>query len=247
MISLFRKIRQKLLSQNRVTRYLVYALGEILLVVIGILIALQVNNWNEQQKLQEKEKLYLSRLKEEAKWNIDILDNQIKLYQKNALNLDSIASFLSNSVPKNESLEIPAIPSFISAWKLKNSAYTELVSSGTLGVVISDLKLREMLDEIASFQTVTIQALNYWRDLSVADADLFQPYRIQKISLVNGDTTKTMSLDYEKMLGQSEVIAGLQFWSFTNQKFAGGIEEYRADFLRLLARIECLENNTCSN
>lgn len=51
MISFFRKIRQKLLSQNRVTRYLVYALGEILLVVIGILIALQVNNWNENRKV----------------------------------------------------------------------------------------------------------------------------------------------------------------------------------------------------
>ncbi|WP_146613668.1 DUF6090 family protein [Algoriphagus yeomjeoni] len=50
MISLFRKIRQKLLTENRVTRYLVYAVGEIFLVVIGILIALQVNNWNEERK-----------------------------------------------------------------------------------------------------------------------------------------------------------------------------------------------------
>jgi hypothetical protein len=50
MISFFRKIRQKLLSQNQITRYLVYALGEIFLVVIGILIALQVNNWNENRK-----------------------------------------------------------------------------------------------------------------------------------------------------------------------------------------------------
>lgn len=50
MISFFRKFRQKLLSQNRVTRYLVYAIGEIFLVTIGILIALQVNNWNEGRK-----------------------------------------------------------------------------------------------------------------------------------------------------------------------------------------------------
>ena len=50
MISFFRKIRQKLLSENRVTRYLAYAVGEILLVVIGILIALQVNTWNENRK-----------------------------------------------------------------------------------------------------------------------------------------------------------------------------------------------------
>jgi hypothetical protein len=53
MISFFRTIRLKLLSQNRVTRYLVYAFGEIFLVVIGILIALQVNNWNEGKKTLE--------------------------------------------------------------------------------------------------------------------------------------------------------------------------------------------------
>ena len=50
MITFLRKIRQKLIAQNKLTRYLVYALGEILLVVIGILIALQVNNWNEERK-----------------------------------------------------------------------------------------------------------------------------------------------------------------------------------------------------
>ncbi|MCL6257666.1 DUF6090 family protein [Aquiflexum sp. TKW24L] len=55
MISIFRKIRQKLLAENRVTRYLFYAIGEILLVVIGILIALQINNWNEGRKTKKFE------------------------------------------------------------------------------------------------------------------------------------------------------------------------------------------------
>ncbi|WP_026952516.1 hypothetical protein [Algoriphagus mannitolivorans] len=54
MISFFRKIRQKLLQQNRVTRYLAYAIGEIFLVVLGILIALQVNNWNEIPQLEKQ-------------------------------------------------------------------------------------------------------------------------------------------------------------------------------------------------
>lgn len=62
MISFFRKIRQKLLSQNRVTRYLVYALGEIFLVVIGILVALEVNNWNEEKKIRTFERDILSLL-----------------------------------------------------------------------------------------------------------------------------------------------------------------------------------------
>ena len=54
MLKLFRKIRKKLLTENRFTKYLIYALGEIILVVIGILIALQVNNTNEQKK-QDRE------------------------------------------------------------------------------------------------------------------------------------------------------------------------------------------------
>lgn len=52
MIKFFRKIRQKLLSEGKTGKYLKYALGEIILVVIGILIALQINNWNENRKVQ---------------------------------------------------------------------------------------------------------------------------------------------------------------------------------------------------
>lgn len=59
MINFFRKIRQQLLSQNKVSKYLLYAIGEIVLVVIGILIALSINNWNEQQKTINKEKRYI--------------------------------------------------------------------------------------------------------------------------------------------------------------------------------------------
>ena len=49
MIKFFRKIRQKLLTQNKFSKYLLYAVGEIVLVVIGILIALQINNWNQDR------------------------------------------------------------------------------------------------------------------------------------------------------------------------------------------------------
>jgi len=50
MIKFFRGIRQKLLSENKFSKYLLYAIGEIVLVVIGILIALQINTWNEDRK-----------------------------------------------------------------------------------------------------------------------------------------------------------------------------------------------------
>lgn len=61
MITLFRRIRAKFVDSGSVSKYLIYAIGEILLVVIGILIALQLNNWNEERKAQkfEQEILYL--------------------------------------------------------------------------------------------------------------------------------------------------------------------------------------------
>ena len=75
MITLFRRIRQKLIDSGSVTKYLLYAIGEILLVVIGILIALQVNNWNEAQNSRAYELRTLSEIKM-------ALDNGIPLFRK---------------------------------------------------------------------------------------------------------------------------------------------------------------------
>lgn len=55
MTRFFRQIRHQLLSENKFSRYLIYAIGEIVLVVIGILIALQINNWNNQRILDKNE------------------------------------------------------------------------------------------------------------------------------------------------------------------------------------------------
>lgn len=62
MIKFFRKIRERLIAENRFTRYLLYAVGEIILVVIGILIAFQVSSWNEERKLKKLEISYYENL-----------------------------------------------------------------------------------------------------------------------------------------------------------------------------------------
>ena len=56
MINFFRKIRENMVKENRVSKYILYAIGEIVLVVIGILIALSINNWNEQKKNRRENK-----------------------------------------------------------------------------------------------------------------------------------------------------------------------------------------------
>ena len=71
MIKFFRRIRQQLLIENKFSKYLLYAIGEIVLVVIGILIALQINNWNESNRDKKQEKVYLKNLKEDLKGIIE--------------------------------------------------------------------------------------------------------------------------------------------------------------------------------
>tara|TARA_R110002096_G_scaffold43646_4_gene117806 strand:- start:762 stop:1133 length:372 start_codon:yes stop_codon:yes gene_type:complete len=64
MIKFFRKIRQNLIMENKTGKYIKYAIGEIVLVFIGILIALQINNWNNNQKANIEEKEILESLYE---------------------------------------------------------------------------------------------------------------------------------------------------------------------------------------
>jgi hypothetical protein len=76
MLKLFRNIRKNLLNQGKTTKYFKYAVGEIFLVVIGILIALQINNWNEENANHRKEVTYLKSLKNEMQSNLATLHKE---------------------------------------------------------------------------------------------------------------------------------------------------------------------------
>jgi len=82
MITLLRKIRKRLIKNGNVSSYLLYAIGEIALVVIGILIALQINNWNEQRKLNIKEQALLQQLLTDLKKDAQILKESIPILQQ---------------------------------------------------------------------------------------------------------------------------------------------------------------------
>tara|TARA_R110000823_G_scaffold294628_2_gene413567 strand:- start:259 stop:591 length:333 start_codon:yes stop_codon:yes gene_type:complete len=78
MIKFFRKIRQNLLSEGKTGKYLKYAFGEIILVVIGILIALGISNWNENRKNNNETTDFINRLTEEIEININNVNKSIE-------------------------------------------------------------------------------------------------------------------------------------------------------------------------
>ena len=78
MIKFYRKIRQNLLSEGKTGKYIKYAIGEIVLVVIGILIALSINNWNDHQKAVANSKVFLSEIAKDLVSDTLYLKNAIK-------------------------------------------------------------------------------------------------------------------------------------------------------------------------
>ncbi len=96
MIKIFRNFRSKLLGQNKSSKYLIYAIGEIILVVIGILIALQINIWNENRKQLKVEKIILNDIKNDLiQTKEDLLNNemshkkQILIYKQLLSNIET--------------------------------------------------------------------------------------------------------------------------------------------------------------
>lgn len=78
MMKLFRKIRQQLVTENRLTKYLLYAIGEIVLVVLGILIAVQINKWNDNEKNLNKAVDYISDLQRDLRSDTLIFGTEIR-------------------------------------------------------------------------------------------------------------------------------------------------------------------------
>lgn len=139
MIKFFRRLRQKLINEGNLKRYLIYAVGEILLVVIGILIALQINNLNEQKKDKVKESQILLSLSEDFKSNIVNLKTSIDQYPDLIHRLQTTLSYIG----KSEKQLSDGMKDTI-----RNTGYvfTELVD-GTLNSILNSEKLELIQNE----------------------------------------------------------------------------------------------------
>jgi hypothetical protein len=109
MIKFFRKIRQKLAYENNVRKYFRYAIGEVLLVVIGILIALQINNWNENRKLESKSKSLIGRLIKETKRDIEKIKYHIEYVESINNCVIPLMQMFGDTIIENQYKEIDSL------------------------------------------------------------------------------------------------------------------------------------------
>ena len=149
MLKFFRKIRQQLLSENRFSKYLIYAVGEIFLVVIGILLALQINNWNEERKARADEELYLIRLISENQQDIETFADQINFLKKGVESVELFSDALKDEEASDSSVVLAAhnyntYGSILPVFNSSRSTFDDLSSTGNLQV-ISNKNLRKLL------------------------------------------------------------------------------------------------------
>ena len=105
MIRLFRKIRHKLLSEQSYGIYILYASGEMLLVVVGILFALQIDNWNDQRKSRVLEHELLDQFQSELYTDIESIREVNHWYKKTVSSCEVLVFHLKNKIPYHDSLK----------------------------------------------------------------------------------------------------------------------------------------------
>lgn len=153
MPTLFRKIRKVLLSQNRFTKYLFYAIGEIVLVVIGILLALQINTWNQEKNNKKEERFYLKKLQ------VNLVQDTVHLSARTRqLNytLDSLNSLEAQLLDQNlkEFKNENMFAGLITLFRIQpqTSTFDNLISTGKL--------------ELISNQSIIDSLFNYYNDIN---------------------------------------------------------------------------------
>ena len=196
MLKFFRKIRQSLITGNKFSKYLIYAFGEIVLVVVGILIALQINNWNNSRTESKVLNSYAQKISLNLKQDLDQIKdlttkrNKIKRHCKTVNNYYRIGKILNI-----DSLRHATIILFENKFSVNKSGFNSLVNSGYIeklpnGKISNDLykyyELVEDLNFVESKYNLFCETMEYkiWED------DFF-------------DVVKTLKTDNEVLQKQS--------------------------------------------
>ena len=136
MVKVFRNLRQGQFKKGKFSNYLVYAIGEIILVVIGILIALAINNSNQNRQRLEKERIYLSGLEDEFHASKLKLGELIRINRQSYEGAKSILGYISDESGPPGEKELSEVLyntfAFDLAFNPNNSLLNEMISSGSL-------------------------------------------------------------------------------------------------------------------
>ena len=142
MIKFFRKIRYDLMEKNKTGKYLLYAFGEVILVVIGILIALSINNWNEERKDNLQRTTLLVNLKSEYLINLEEIDNRIQTVDTTLKYATSVIKLMTPDYETLDEVEVTKnlinVISWFTTYDESSGALQDIINNNKLGLIKVD-------------------------------------------------------------------------------------------------------------
>ncbi|MCF7560922.1 DUF6090 family protein [Sabulilitoribacter multivorans] len=228
MIKFFRNIRKNILNEGKTTKYTKYAIGEIVLVVIGILIALQINNWNERRKERAVEVNFLKNLRADL---VSEIENNTHFanyrFQKAQASSDLINGEEPQSIEDVQQYTDTYERVFIwNTFVPNNNTYKELLSSGNLSFIKND-SIKNRLLELDKTYVAIASGENHMR--REYEAYLYDPHVENMISLGFFDITQP-TYGLPKRLTAKDIDPSLHNkfiedakWQHHNEKFKNGL------------------------
>lgn len=205
MIKFFRRIRQKMLTENKFNKYFLYAIGEIFLVVIGILIAFQINNWNAQNLLIEKEINHLIGIKSDLKTNVKIFEDLIKKESRIIEQIDLLLNAIKEKTPYT-------IDFSINLQQVKGIEEIEIVSTGFNSLSafgIDNIRSDSLRSEIVLlFDHRYPNQQSLFHDLGrIHHESLVIPMMLKHFT--NGERSRPIPNNYQQLLQNNEFVSML--------------------------------------
>ena len=227
MLKFFRRIRQEFLAENKTSKYLLYALGEILLVVIGILIALQINNWNELSKLKDLEKVSLIELNNSLEEGVDELNEGIEYCTKILDKILLLKKHIHAKKPYEDYLDslwiYPVLGYEIrpnrSAFNALENRGIELITNKTLRNKITrhfNVTEQSTVNDFEVIKALQLEFLHYYFNLVYPRVNeaYIRNYGISNDPVFFNEFQ--LPLDYEELLEHPLIIAKLNHRANTN-------------------------------
>lgn len=203
MINFLRKIRRQLVAKSKFSKYLLYGLGEIILVVIGILIALQINNWNEYKKERAKEKEVLEDIMNNLNRNNDLILNSLKTIEQIDQSSDIVITTIQNKQPYSDTLDTHFFECTRSGgllFPLSSEGYESLKNAG-FDIIRSD-SLKDRILELFEISYKTIKEKTQWTNERGLDFDQYV-YTLFKGEIAN----RLTPLNYKQVLNDSRYFS----------------------------------------
>ena len=174
MLRFFSKMRYRLAAENRMAKYLRYAIGEILLVVIGILIALQVNNWNEQRKAAIVENNFFEDVLEDLKKDQDKLEYYELFHTKRTEYLDTLLTYVRNP---QKTMGVDKFMQYAEPlyYSVRPTSYSTAFESAKATGTFNDIKAKDLIKELSQYYSDFVQIENTFGSITRFVEDNFEP------------------------------------------------------------------------